>query len=65
VSPALLRSQITCFPQALDENKMSEAAQFLVGEHDLMLIAGQIVRPRPAGGGWITVFEREERISCA
>ena len=40
VSPALLRSQITWFPHALDENKMCEAAHFLVGEHDFNAYRG-------------------------
>jgi tRNA pseudouridine38-40 synthase len=40
VCPALLRSQITWFPQKLDENKMLEAAQFLIGEHDFNAFRG-------------------------
>lgn len=40
VPPALLRSQITWFPQALDAHKMQEAAQFLVGEHDFNAYRG-------------------------
>lgn len=40
IRPALLKSQVSWYPIPLDAEKMQEAAQFLVGEHDFSAFRG-------------------------